>query len=606
MPLQSAGFILFTKKYDAHPTSTHCVYKPKGSALFVFLGREVYEERGISMKKKIASLLLAGVLVLTLAGCAKHAAETPADSEGEQQETEAQEPENTHTIETPQERYLPVTLSYEYDYRTADDGTTIVSGKCPIIALKELSLKGDGTTNWRQADGYEKLADTVDSWNQNSYVTFKGSMDEAEGYAKEAYGTDLWTEGMYYADETTATVTRTDSAILSVFLMEYSYEGGAHPSTMYSSANFDSETGNILSLSDVVKDMDAFVETVTTQLTKDYPDIEGDLINGALPDAVKDALTNPDYVPCFTLSSTGISVAFSAYTLTTYAYGPEFVDLSFSDYPDLFNEKYTKADDTYFAPIEEGPTVTIPTGQRLSWYLETAMTSEGIDDPANYKLHITVDGHETEFPAELSYSVKAYGLFKNNKYYLYCDAFSDNDFHFLTIYEISGNGATCLTGDNPLSLGFYDVTPVDPENFILQNRSSVLGSEQVGRYYSVGSDGLPKANGDVWTFIITDENGDLANRTLTAKQDVDLVKVKDASDFDSEGEKESVKAGTTFTLLTTNANDSGIVKADAILKAADGTYYRVTVTAGPEESGYVHLIDGQEDYEVFDGLILAG
>lgn len=562
------------------------------------------------MKKKILSFLLAGTMAFSLASCGKEASvpvvEEPAAEEPAQT---AEEPAAEHTIEESAKdtlSYLPVTLSYEYDYRTADDGTTIVSGKCPVLELKELSLKDDGTTNWRQADGYEKLADAVNSWNQNSYVTFRGRMDEIEGYAKEDFGTDMWTEGMYYADETSATVTRGDASVLSVSLLNYYDAGGAHPGTTYSSVNFDSQTGDILSLSDVVKDTDDLVETVTDELQKNYPDINDGLISGDLQESVKTALTDPAYSPCFTLSGSGLSITFSAYDLTTYAYGPEFVTLNFADYPDLFTEKYTAADDTCFAPVAEGETVTNPAGQHLSWYLETAVTSEGIDDPANYKLHITVDGHESEFPAELSYSVSAYGLFKNNKYYLYCDAFSDNDFHFLTIYEIRGNGAVCLTGDNPLSLGFYDCTPVDPENFILQNRSSVLGSEQVGRYYSVGSDGLPKANGDVWTFIIMDENGDLANRTLTAKRDVDLVKVKDAADFDSEGEKTTVKAGTTFTLLTTNANDPGILKADAILKAADGTYYRVTVTAGPEESGYVHLIDGQEDYEVFDGLILAG
>ncbi len=147
---------------------------------------------------------------------------------------------------------------------------------------------------------------------------------------------------------------------------------------------------------------------------------------------------------------------------------------------------------------------------------------EGIDDPANYKLHITVDGHETAFPAELSYSVKTYGLFRNNKYYLYCDGTGDDGYHSLLIYEISGSGAACLSGDIPLSLGFYDYIPVDPNHFILQGRSHVMGTEQVGRYYSVGSDGLPVAEDAPWTYIIFDDNGELSNRTLTVRQEVTM------------------------------------------------------------------------------------
>lgn len=559
------------------------------------------------MKKKILSFLLAGTMAFSLASCGKEASvpvvEEPAAEEPAQT---AEEPAAEHTIEESAKdtlSYLPVTLSYEYDYRTADDGTTIVSGKCPVLELKELSLKDDGTTNWRQADGYEKLADAVNSWNQNSYVTFRGRMDEIEGYAKEDFGTDMWTEGMYYADETSATVTRGDASVLSVSLLNYYDAGGAHPGTTYSSVNFDSQTGDILSLSDVVKDTDDLVETVTDELQKNYPDINDGLISGDLQESVKTALTDPAYSPCFTLSGSGLSITFSAYDLTTYAYGPEFVTLNFADYPDLFTEKYTAADDTCFAPVAEGETVTNPAGQHLSWYLETAVTSEGIDDPANYKLHITVDGHETAFPAELSYSVKTYGLFKNNKYYLYCDGAGDDGYHSLLVYEISGTGAACLSGDTPLSLGFYDYTPVDSDHFILQGRSQVLGTEQVGRYYSVGTDGLPVKEDKPWTYIVTDENGDLSNRTLTVRQEVTMEEVRDADDYDFAKKRDTVtlEPDDKLTLRTTDNSNT------AILETEDGKYLRVTLAGEDGDMvGGCQFIDGKDASEIFDGMILAG
>lgn len=557
--------------------------------------------------KKIACLLFAGVMAFSLAACGKKA-EAPAEPEGEKQETEAQEPEAEHSIVTPQavEGYLPVTVSYEYDFRSAEDGTTLVSGKCPVIELRELSLKDDGTAVWRTADGYEKLSEAVDDWNKSTYVSFKNSMDRLEADAKEAYGTDRWIEGTYYSDESTVTVTRADAALLSLLISDYCDAGGAHPSTGYSSAVFDSQTGELLQAEDLVKDADAFVATAAQEMVKAYPDIADALIVDNLTDGIRDmALKAPYDMEC-TLTGSGMNLGFSAGALTAYAYGPEFVTLSFDAYPDLFNEKVGAAAKEYFLPLAENVTTGLPTGQRLSWYLETATTADGADDLSNYKLHITVDGHDTAFPAGISYAVKAYGLFMNNKYYLYCDGSADNDWHFLSVYEISGSGASCISGDNGIEGGFYDCPPVDPENFLLQNRSYVCGTEQAGCMYSVGADGLPKANSAVWTYIITDEDGELISRTLTAKQDVKLLKMQDALDYSSAGEETLVKAGTVLTLLTTNSNNPGIVEASAILKNSAGNYYRLTETANPEESGYVHMVDGKEISDVFDGLTLAG
>ena len=499
-----------------------------------------------------------------------------------------------------------MSVSYTYDWRTEDDGTTLVSGKCPVLDLKELTLKEDGTCAWRQAEGYEALTASVKKWNEDRKTTFTADVDEAEAYAKEAISDGNWNEGAYYANETDAAVKRADSAVLSVFFRQYVDLGGAHPGTDYSAVTFDSESGKVLKLSDVASDTDALVKAVTECLQKEYPDIGDGLIVDDLTEGVRETLVGNESSPCWSLTASAMDITFPAYALTTYAYGPEFVSLPFADYPDLFNEAYTMTKEKYFFPVEEGTTTTMSAGQRISWYLETATTEDGIDDPGNYKLHITVNGKEQTFPADLFYSVQAYGLIKNGKTYLYCDGSGDDGWHFLTVYEIREDGAKCISGDQPLSLGFGDVTPMDPENFILLTRSYVCGNEQVGAYYSIGDDGLPAAKTGVWTYIISDENENLTERVLTTKQDVELTKVENAQDYDGAGTKETVKAGTPLTLLTTNSENPGIVEASAILKDAGGTYYRVTVTSDPTESSYIHLVNGVEISDVFDGMTLAG
>ena len=559
--------------------------------------------------KKIFSLLLASAMVLALVSCGKQATETPAEESTQTAQEPAQtseEPAAEHTIDTPaaEDSYLPVTVSYIYGYRTADDGTTIASSKCPTIELKELAIRDDGTTGWRLADGYDALNAAIEKWDKETETVNNDSLDANEEFAKAAMENGAWYDGQVFADETSATVKRADSTVLSVSLKTYGDEGGAHPSTMYSGVTFDSQTGTILKVSDLVTDTDKLAEETISRIHKEYPDINDGLSEEALTSGVKRFLSDgTGEGECFSLSAEGMDIAFSADFLTSHAYGPVFVSLPFADYPDLFNEKYAAAETEYFVPVEEGATITTPLGQRISWYLETAVTQEGIDDPANYKLHITVDGHETAFPAELSYSVKTYGLFKNNKYYLYCDGAGDDGYHSLLVYEISGTGAACLSGDTPLSLGFYDYTPVDSDHFILQGRSQVLGTEQVGRYYSVGTDGLPVKEDKPWTYIVTDENGDLSNRTLTVRQEVTMEEVRDADDYDFAKKRDTVtlEPDDKLTLRTTDNSNT------AILETEDGKYLRVTLAGEDGDMvGGCQFIDGKDASEIFDVMILAG
>ncbi len=559
--------------------------------------------------KKIFSLLLASAMVLALVSCGKQATETPAEESTQTAQEPAQtseEPAAEHTIDTPaaEDSYLPVTVSYIYGYRTADDGTTIASSKCPKIELKELAIRDDGTTGWRLADGYDALNAAIEKWDKETETVNNDSLDANEEFAKAAMENGAWYDGQVFADETSATVKRADSTVLSVSLKTYGDEGGAHPSTMYSGVTFDSQTGTILKVSDLVTDTDKLAEETISRIHKEYPDINDGLSEEALTSGVKRFLSDgTGEGECFSLSSEGMDIAFSADFLTPHAYGPVFVTLPFADYPDLFYEKYAVGESEFFTPVEEGTTITNPLGQRISWYLETAVTEEGIDDPSNYKLHITVDGYDTAFPAELSYSVKTYGLFRNNKYYLYCDGTGDDGYHSLLIYEISGSGAACLSGDIPLSLGFYDYIPVDPNHFILQGRSHVMGTEQVGRYYSVGSDGLPVAEDAPWTYIIFDDNGELSNRTLTVRQEVTMEAVKDAEDYDFTKKRDTVtlEPDDKLTLRTTDNSNT------AILETEDGSYLRVTLAGEDGDMvGGCQFIDGKDASEIFDGMILAG
>ncbi len=132
-------------------------------------------------------------------------------------------------------------------------------------------------------------------------------------------------------------VRRSDSKIVSLLIFGSTYTGGVHGMYGVAGQNFNAETGERLSLSDVCPDTEALIDAIVAQLGFDYPDAlfmkPG---NTTMPDTVRKMVTE-DSVQ-WVIDPRGISFYFNPYILGSYADGIFSTTILFSEHPGLFTE----------------------------------------------------------------------------------------------------------------------------------------------------------------------------------------------------------------------------------------------------------------------------
>ena len=133
-------------------------------------------------------------------------------------------------------------------------------------------------------------------------------------------------------------VRRADSVAVSI-LEDYFSDFGR----TFNGLNYDTESGKLLSLSDVVTDSSGLSEAVEksfmARIGEDEPFGET---------AIADYFVNsPQEDLNWTLDCNGVTFYFSAGAIAPTNFGVQTVTVTFAEYPDLFSEKYTDAPEAY-------------------------------------------------------------------------------------------------------------------------------------------------------------------------------------------------------------------------------------------------------------------
>mgnify|MGYP006391801615 FL=1 len=311
----------------------------------------------------------------------------------------------------------------------------------------------------------------------------------------------------------------------------------------------------------------------------------------------------------FTISDTGITVIFSAETLAGYAAGPQFVNISFSDNQDLFNKKYIidKASTECFREIPENRETKIKDDgeKKLIWNF----AGDDNDVDGENRLAITYNGVDYSFEQDGFYSAKCFMASSGKTTYLYIELSGDNDYRNITVYRIKNgkinhvdakaDGESGSSGF--LGCGFYDDTPYNTDNFIMQKRVNLLSTMYIAREYELGDDGVPTPKTDYYYY-----NNEMMKEnpvTLTTKAEIEMTKISsmaslsDASGKDSK-KKIMIPSKTKLTLFGTDA------KSYVILKSESGELYRVDIETGSE--GGNCTVGGKKCEDLFDGMFYAG
>lgn len=138
--------------------------------------------------------------------------------------------------------------------------------------------------------------------------------------------------GVPYELETTYSTTRPSPSVLSIVWKTASYTGGAHGNLEISTTTYDMNSGSLIDLYDVFRDLDAALEHMSAYCARTLAHTLGDMYSedmlrgGTAPDA--------DNFSAFALTPAGIRIFFQPYQVAPWAAGPQVVDIPLHDLMD--------------------------------------------------------------------------------------------------------------------------------------------------------------------------------------------------------------------------------------------------------------------------------
>ena len=575
----------------------------------------------MNTRKTIPAMFLFTVMLLS--ACGRSAASTVEESPAESvaavvteapaavESESAEEPTEAPT-EAPTETPAPEAMEevtagipqavfarfYDVDYRGEESPSSHT--RYDVVNLTEDSAKAypaleaalQNFSDERRAH-LEEIRQKLDDMTQH----LEGEADAAE--------LDLY-------EATELLVRRADASVFSLALSGDSYTGGAHGFYWREGYSFDAQSGERIALSDLIVDEAALRKALAAELEKFYPNV-----NWAAP--LEEQLEQWDVTPSeeapaegegefrftynWVLDPQGVSFFFNPYELASFADGDQEVAILFSQYPEVFSDRYKQSAETFALSFNKMEGIKLDldgdgTADELYSY------ADNVEGDYISNLHVFINGEEFIDEESLdAYSYAASLLHMDNENtFLYLIATSDNDWQATHIYKIGVDGMKRIGwvpgGISPdmaesrreRAEGALFAQITDVEDFWIASRTDVLGTMSCGRPYRVGEDGHPEAK--TGCDFIFDE------RELTLKQDASFPEIVEAADGSLTETRQMIElhAGDSLRPIRTNKESW----TDCVL--ADGRQLRVDVTF--EE--WRQLVQGVEVEEMFDGVMFAG
>ena len=302
------------------------------------------------MKKRIVAIFLIGmVMTLSLAGCSKKTSAGPEEElqtaqEQTEKEEETEQDSHSENADEAVSKESEIRFTVVQNHIETEDHYVPEEGDSFPYAFVEYSsfeLPDDLKKN------YPTLAQSLEEYSTDTYEYAVSTLARAAESAREE---DMSYFATSYQESWDLEVLRADERAVGWLVVYYYYYGGPHPYTYFGTDMIDTKTGKTLTLSDVVKDVDGLSQIILENLIAiDDTYVFSEEENAQMLPLIEDMIDG-GYLP-WILNDTGFHVYFDAYALQYYAFGPIFADLSYEEYPDLFNEDYLPVkEDT---PVEE-------------------------------------------------------------------------------------------------------------------------------------------------------------------------------------------------------------------------------------------------------------
>ena len=194
----------------------------------------------------------------------------------------------------------------------------------PDVLLTETDLE------WLQVDEKFAGADKINRYleeEQNKNIEYENGNVEWMEEMIEEYGEDGISHSSY--SSTLSEIAYFDGRYVSFCQQEYDYQGGAHGMPLWIGLTFDLETGERLSLPDVIANSEEELNSIVTEYFAEY-------INGNPEEFWEDALDVVRDEICFEsdfyLTEDGIKFYFHPYALSYYAAGFPEVTIPYDEF----------------------------------------------------------------------------------------------------------------------------------------------------------------------------------------------------------------------------------------------------------------------------------
>lgn len=429
---------------------------------------------------------------------------------------------------------------------------------------------------------------------------------------------------IHMSSESKARVLRADTNIVSIWEEYSDYTGGAHGNYGYFGSNFDTASGKELEFSDIVLNEDRFYELVDEKLRVDYEEIYEDL--GSLDEYRKSAKENE--IPLnIAVDNQGVIAIFNPYDIAPYALSSQIVRIPFREAPEIFAEKYQKTPDRFIMSY-------VPELFDAGYDINNDGTPEKLyffDDADEYGSINTITvslGNRSVEIENFSYGTEYYLMYQGGNYYGLILA-SVEGYTSWYVVDLNTMKSTQIEGFSG-SLGYdpqnsskenlsktrekstystetYAIT--DPDYMILSPHVELLGNawnakgefalktnpisiEDIGEYYTVKSTAVIRANRDVPCRI---------------------------SGPDGVKEDQVIPKGTYLTMVFTDGKTWAELQ-EVPKKLVDGEEYMYLdnpwefdpkapvyrIEVDPSGEQWYRMVDGENEMDVFSGIIYAG
>lgn len=486
---------------------------------------------------------------------------------------------------------LNVLTGKNYEYYWSDEyEVTLASMTAPVVRLDEESAA-------RYPELSEAMANNINARRTKLFSNYEDLIP----LAKELYPGLAEYFSEFEAREE-ALVRRADSKVVSILYKGHAYEGGAHGFTYYYGENYDTKTGELLKLEDVVLNPDELPTAVKEQLDLHwdplyfYEDLD---LNQHFKENMDSIAWLMDYH--------GITFYFNPYEIAPYASGIQVVTVAFEDYPELFAESYIKGSESYGIQIDMDTPFyyDVDSDGELDELLVFGVLQ---DDQVYVEHNIYIDGkcfeqsyyENEELLPEGIRNIYAFEILTphivhlaDGRNYLFIESQTESDYRINTVYELT-DGTVKLVEDinssqhtewNEAEDCVLKQALTNPYNFMLDTRTWVIGTSDGYQNFYISDDGYSYSYEPYYTFD--------SHSSFTALKDFEGQLV---DEYGVVGDTMVVKAGEELTYYRTDA----CLFADFILE--DGRVVRAEL----EWDCGSCMIEGTYVSDLFDGIVFAG